>query len=65
MLLIDVKRRIVAALGDGAGRESELILSHIYGFEQSELPLKLFDEVAPSDALDDILSRRLDGEPIE
>ena len=65
MRLIDVKRRIVAALGDGAGRESELILSHVYGFEQSEMPLRLFDEVLPSAALDDILSRRIGGEPLE
>ena len=65
MRLIDVKRRIVAALGDGAGRESELILSHVYGFEQSEMPLRLFDEVEPSAALDDILSRRIGGEPLE
>ena len=67
MRLIDVKRKILGALEDvdGKARESELILSHLYGLDLNQLHLKLFDDVEPSDELDAILSRRTAGEPLE
>ena len=66
MRLIDIRRAVVSALGNiDAKRECDIILSHVYNIEKTEIPLRLFDEFEKKETLDEIISRRTSGEPLE
>ena len=66
MRLIDIRRAVISALGnDDAKRECDIIISHVYNIEKTEIPLRLFDEFEKKEALDEIISRRTGGEPLE
>lgn len=66
MRLIDIRRAVISALGnDDAKSECDIIISHVYNVEKTEIPLRLFDEFEKSDKLDKIISRRTSGEPLE
>lgn len=67
MKLCDIRRKVTNALGgaDGARRECDLLISHVYGVDAADIPLRMFDELEYDATLDGMIARRTSGEPLE
>ena len=67
MKLIDLRQRLLSELcgiGDPS-YEADAVISFLYGFDKTEITLRLFDEIPPRGDVENIVSRRTSGEPLE
>lgn len=68
MKLFDIKKLISERLAphfEDARYESERVISYIYGLDKTKISLSLFDEFEYNKRIDDIVVRRICGEPFE